>query len=470
MDRSNISAFLYTALYLLIPNAFFWVICNVLSVERPLINLDYLLVAACLFLPSRWPAIIAFCIFFIIDVLALVSQIYVFANIEHLYYLSNFVSTAPTVYQFYIASVFIFLALLLYLLPVTRKKASLAITLIALNLGIVAYAIENKLVEVELNTVRLIKNKIVGSPSVHTLNTRTTKFFQSHNEKSNSLFPTTEKVLSQELHDGMVLPDQLLLVINESWGIHLNPDIQGAIIKPLTDLYASGAIVNLAQGSAGFSGATVEAELKELCQTKTDNFNLRIIETGFENCLPNKLANNGYFTQSLHSASGILYDRIHWYSLAGFQSSLFFENLEWTRRCYSYPGGCDFEAINQVAESFTKHKKLFFYWLTLNSHAIYDRRDIILNEFDCSFFDINENTQTCRNLILQHQFFSILANSIKEGSFTGAKVLIVSDHTPIITNIEEKQANFKPAEIPWISFNVAKTAMQLSHKHEQTED
>ena len=387
--------------------------------------------------------------------LALVSQVFVFVSLEHLLYLSRFILVAPITYQLFTAALLIIFIGLVVALPKLAKRSSVSFALVALNLGLLIYAVETYTIEPELKSVRLIQHRVVGSSAVHSWSTRTGHFFQSHSEGGNEVFATNNRLATEPWWQQQdKLPEQLLLVLNESWGVPTNPLIQQEVLLPIAELVSDGYIAKLTDGQLPFTGATVDSELKALCRLAVHNFNLRNLEAGFENCLPNQLAAQGYFTQSLHAAAGVLYDRIHWYPMAGFQKSKFFEHYTWQRRCFSYPGGCDFEAIDFVAEAFAEHPKLFFYWLTLNTHAIYDRRDIVIDDFDCEAFAINPRTQSCRNLILQKQFFTVLANKIRTGAFSGAEILIVSDHDPVITNLAEKEENFEIAQIPWIRFKV----------------
>lgn len=151
-----------------------------------------------------------------------------------------------------------------------------------------------------------------------------------------------------------------------------------------------------------------------------------------------------------------MYDRKYWYPRAGLDERIFFETKVWPRRCYSFPGACDLDLMQEIPAFFSKSGKRFFYWLTLNSHSLYDKRDIKNDIFDCESFKINKESESCRNLKLQAQFFAGLAEILKAKEMQGVKVMIVGDHTPIIFNAQEKSANFVLNRVPWISFNTQK--------------
>jgi phosphoglycerol transferase MdoB-like AlkP superfamily enzyme len=184
------------------------------------------------------------------------------------------------------------------------------------------------------------------------------------------------------------------------------------------------------------------------------HYNLKDVTAGFENCLPNKLKQSGYDTHAIHGATGVMYDRVYWYPRAGFEHTTFFETNTWPRRCFSFPGACDIDMIETASKAFSSSQPTFLYWLTLNSHSVYDERDIHLDMFDCKQFDVDPTTQSCRNLKLHAQFFYSLAKSIDAGNFDGIEVIIVGDHAPIITSPEEKAAYFVDQQVPWVKFTI----------------
>src|SRR5690606_13493838 len=118
-------------------------------------------------------------------------------------------------------------------------------------------------------------------------------------------------------------------------------------------------------------------ELRELCMLQTNSYDLADLKQGFEPCLANRLKARGYSAVAMHGATGMMYDRRHWYPRAGFQEAIFFEDNIWPRRCFSFPGACDLDMLTEIEGFFAGPGSKFFYWLTLNSHAPYDRRDIV---------------------------------------------------------------------------------------------
>ena len=105
-----------------------------------------------------------------------------------------------------------------------------------------------------------------------------------------------------------------------------------------------------------------------------------------------------------------------------------------------------------IKTEFELNDKIFLYWLTLNTHAIYDKRDLVLDKFDCHKFKIEEDTASCRNLKLQAQFFDTLSNILKSPALKGTRVIVVGDHQPPI--IKNEISVFEDSKIPIIEFNV----------------
>jgi phosphoglycerol transferase MdoB-like AlkP superfamily enzyme len=129
---------------------------------------------------------------------------------------------------------------------------------------------------------------------------------------------------------------------------------------------------------------------------------------------------------------------------------LFFENRIWPRRCFSFPGACDLDMFDDVIKFFDAPGQRFFYWLTLNTHARYDARDIDEYKFDCEVFNVSASSESCRNFVLHAQFFSGLADALKTEAMSDVEVILVSDHSPILMSGEEKRQNFVEDSLPWV--------------------
>ena len=254
-----------------------------------------------------------------------------------------------------------------------------------------------------------------------------------------------------DLFDQPNTHDRVLLVVNKSWVVTANNAIQNDILSPILN---STHAIKVKRNKLSFIGETLGGELRELCEKAPIHYNLNNQIKGFESCLPNKYKQLGYHTVAVHGALGFMYDREYWYPRAVFQKMMFRDkglNIL-NSRCYSFPGSCDSNIAEKIIDKFKVNEKLFLYWLTLNTHAIYDKRGLKIDLFDCSEFNIEINTADWRNLKLQKQFFYTLSQVILDPSLSGTRVIVIGDHEPPFT--EEGSTVFVDAQVPVFEFEV----------------
>lgn len=247
--------------------------------------------------------------------------------------------------------------------------------------------------------------------------------------------------------------NKILVIVNESWGVLKNEGAQNDVLAPILQ---SEKIENTIQNTIDFTGFTIAGELRELCQKSPIHFNLKDQKTGFESCLPHYYKNLGYKTVAIHGALSVMYDRQYWYPRVGFDEILFRDNgLNLNNSfCYSFPGNCDKDITTVISSKFKENDNLFLYWLTLNTHSNYDMRDLEIDIFNCMYYEIKENSASCRNLKLQKQFFFNLSQILVNDEFMGTKVVIVGDHEPPIISTESSA--FVKSKVPIITFDVKK--------------
>ena len=189
-------------------------------------------------------------------------------------------------------------------------------------------------------------------------------------------------------------------------------------------------------------------------QSTTFSFSLKNVNSiEFKDCLPNKLKDLGYQTYSIHGASGELYDRLSWYPKAGFKKSYFFNDLSNGGMCKSFSGRCDVKIIPKIKSILHEDHKSLVYWMTLNTHAPYDDK-LFINGLNCRQLNLNENSESCKNLKLHYQFFSALSQLIDDPSMQGLEVYVAGDHSPPIFNMRENLFTFKGASVAWIHFKI----------------
>lgn len=436
-----------------LPNSLLYVASLYFSLSRPIINFDYVIVAFVFLLGWRkLGTILLFCAFFF-DVLFMLGQILPVLRISDVIYLFGFIDVAPLAYKILMfISVAIVLAKIFVFHIYSRQKIEMS-TMVLINGLLLSYVFFIAIGDRFSNRLWRINDvPPVASLAVSNINLRFDGFVQSFSDNPEPLEKAVyDGVTGHWLNDTGKAPEKIMLVVSESWGV-TRLEVTEALLRPIKEM--SSGVSDFDVGEINFTGLTVEAELRELCGLTTSHFNLGAVDGGFEVCLPNLFNAKNYRTVGIHGAFGLMYDRANWYPKAGFNETLFFESVEWPQRCYSFPGACDIDIMERLNGYFDNEQKVFLYWLTLNSHAFYDVRDIRYDVFSCEQYNIPNETSTCRNLKIHAQFFDRLAMKLNDPVFEGVRVFIVGDHEPVIPDAEEKSRFFEASKVPWVSFIV----------------
>ena len=256
-----------------------------------------------------------------------------------------------------------------------------------------------------------------------------------------------------ESYKPILKADKTLLILVESWGDPKNPSEKNLQIK---SLQAAGISIDI-NTTISTSGSTVSAEMRELCRLNNKSVVIEPNTAIFEDCLPNRARKLGYKTYSIHAASGGMYDRLDWYPKIGFEHSRFFGTIpeQGMRKCNSMPGLCDVDMVGYVFNQIQHENKVFYYWLTLNSHFPYDERDIFISPSLCRQVNLVEGEQRCRHFLQQQQFFNALASYIAahKKELVGTQVIIVGDHNPPFYRDMDREA-FHEDVVPLIAFTI----------------
>lgn len=430
---------------LILPNSAFIAASQWLEISRPLINWDYAFSALLIALGWRKIGILISLAFLLIDTLTLASQILPFTRLNEIAYLLKFATTASSFHSTLLITTVILIFLKSLSLAYSGEKITRAQALILFNTITLATVISNLLPSSEESKFYQQKKTLISSQTVNFLSSRQSVFLSFFTESGQALTPLPRAGSASNAWKGQ-LKNRLLLIVVESWGAVKDPALQKTLIAPL-----ASHTYNIAQhGEINFTGVTLGGELRELCHLHPNHFNLSEQLIGFEDCLPNRLKKLGYATKGMHGAVSLMYDRRKWYPRAGIDDPIFFESKAWPRRCYSFPGACDIDMLGELETFFSLSGKRFFYWLTLNSHSRYDPRDIKLDKFNCQKYLIPTDSESCRNLKLQAQFFYSLSKSLEKLSMRDIDIIIVGDHTPVIMNLSEKHQVFKDGTVPWL--------------------
>lgn len=448
---------IFTLFFLfLVPNLIFKLSADFFGVGRPLLNFDFVISALILICGYRKFSLLTVFLFSLIEVFTIVGQLFPFLRVSDFVYLLNFIYLSPGSYLLYIFMGAVTVVLNLasfYFFPTSFVYRVSGVFFV--NLFLFLYVIGLFHASEGNKYYRLSSAKLVDSILLYQVDARASGFVGAFGLPAKPLQKARYLgALKANVQDGHI-KDKVLLIINESWGISKSQEIQTALIAPLRSNPAvKGELSAFEEGELDFVGATVDAELRELCGLSASNFNLKEVSDGFDDCFPWRFRQQGAEAVAFHGAVGTMYDRVFWYPRAGFSEAVFYDSSQWAQRCYSFPGACDHEVLGKVLDVLNGADQVFVYWLTLNTHAIYDRRDLFYNGFDCERFEVGAETQTCRNLELQAQFFHNLANAVEDGRLSGTRVVVVGDHAPPIFNSDEKDRSFFSHKVPWISFTV----------------
>jgi hypothetical protein len=444
------------ALFALFPNLIFWLLEYRFDLGRSVFNLDYLMAGVLFAIGWRRLGAGLLVLLFALDVLVLVGQVYPFLRLQDLVYLAGLLPRAPGVFQLFVIVMVLYLLGLAMLMVRHGRHLLPVAALIPLNIGLLAYGVHVYGDPDRSERMwRMRDDLVIDSQSINFIEGRMGGFFDSFTLSGEPFEKVgfhggTERWTETPVEQ---LSPKLLLVVVESWGFFRDEKIRNGIVAPL--LEASAGFEWLEQGDIAFAGATVAGELRELCGLRLNHFNLKNVETGFESCLPRRLHEHGYATAAVHGAVGLMYDRIHWYPRAGFDELHFMETQDWESRCYSFPGICDSEIAQRfIKGAFSGSGKRFVYWLTLNSHSIYDERDLHGDFFDCGAHGLPQGSELCRASKLHAQLFSDLAAIVGDAAMQGVEVLVVGDHPPPLLSTPDKEAYLEPDTVPWLHFRV----------------
>lgn len=451
---------LYRHLYpffclLVLPNIVLYLAGEYFGTVRPLVNIDYVLPGMVFLFGFKALGVVLLVTVVCIDIFSLVSQFFPFLLISDFLYFFSVVNEAPASYLNYIFYSLLLIAVNLVFFWRLRKQSSKHTAWVVIDLMVLGFMLQVFVLE-GAGTEKLwrMKERVIGSQIVANVNSRNIGFVRNISKPSQPLERARYQGATDQWFERIAkreMPSKVILIVAESWGVS-GESANLAVIKPLYDMQNRFEFFNT--GELEFSGATVNGELRELCRKHSSSFNLSKSEHGFGGCLPNLLAEIGYETRAMHAAAGMMYNRYDWYPRAGFSDQVFFESRNWPNRCYSFPGACDLDLMQTIPSFFKSNERAFLYWLTLNTHAVYDERDIRRDELDCKSIGMGSNSQTCRNLTLHRQFFSGFADILKSDALSGAEVIVVGDHEPPIFNIEEKEENFVENRVPWVHFKL----------------
>lgn len=248
----------------------------------------------------------------------------------------------------------------------------------------------------------------------------------------------------------------LVLIMMESLGVPLN---NKAMSDKLFAYYDNSAIrdrYEVSQGTSLYYNSTTSGEFRELCGKWGDYYELLDpAEAAKQNCLPVRLAGQGYATHAMHSFQGDFFKRAEWYPNIGFQTREFWPDLrdkgvEWCGGVFA--GACDRQIPKLLAENLKKAKQpTFLYWLTLNTHLPVPE-GLNLDVDDCQKVSAElarDFPMICRQFAIFDDIDKALVKEITASDFPEADILIVGDHMPPYYD-RHHRSQFDPERVPWL--------------------
>ena len=437
---------IYFIVCALLPNFLFWVVSYYTHTIRSWVNLDYFVIALFFCLPSIWIRLLAnilLLVDFFIDSLLIVVQLFPIKGISDSIQLLPLIGTAPIEYRLMLGLGLIWLLIIVFAMNLQRKKQNIKSKFI-----LTLYLIFGSLIVVNSYSPKFVSSRFIGY-----LEGKYNNFRQDDNTNADArMFNSGHKSLSLQLLS-KTNSNRILLVIDESWGSVSNPKLQDAIVQKILD--KRDDFEYLERGIKKFSGVTVQAELKELCQLDLSNIDTQnISKKDLSKCLPKLLRNRGYTTYAVHGSTGTFYDRSDWYPAVGFQHLLFSENMKDKPKCSAFEGVCDSAIFPDIKKMLLANQQSFVYWMTLTTHFPYAQQDIELKRIQCEQYGLSSDSRSCRNNVLHAQFFDQLAQWLNDPALKGLEVVVIGDHQPPMFDLAAQQANYHDYTVSWLHFKL----------------
>lgn len=436
-----------------LPNALIFLIVNLIDINivRAPIDIDYFICVLLLAFSNKYLKMLGglfFIGFFCSDMLFIALRCIPYEMpLPDFFYQLKALFKGPMIFQYFALGVLCLgilqLVLLCYFSPKADVKSLFSVVVLCIIIAVSLFGIA--------------KINLLISPSyLFVKNYERYSTLSSDVKLMPSEFSNATKPWFEELKRNKPLSSKLLLVVNESWGVPKNKEAQQEILAKLKSLEK---FEFFKEGASKAAHSTSAGELREICDGEVAGFSSLISahkSYGYDRCLPNQLKAQGYDAVSVHALSDILYDRLHWYPVIGFDQIYFGNDIDLPKDSFDNRGIFDPNLVPFIASKIQKHPKIFLYWLTVTTHYNYREEEIKDHRFSCAKYDIPRESEACRNLMLQAQYFDALADLISRPEMRGLEVIVAGDHEPPFL-MDKNKANgsrFVTDEVYWIHFKV----------------
>ena len=259
-----------------------------------------------------------------------------------------------------------------------------------------------------------------------------------------------------ERNESMRVNGALLVVMVENLGVFADPEHNRRLFEGL-QTQAVRARYRVREGVSPSVGATTSATLRELCGRWAAYRSILAGEGAKDHdCMPARLAAQGYETHAIHAYSGRMFDRFDWYPRIGFQHLVFEEQMRARGergRCGAvFRSACDQAAANLVKRLLTESgdQPRFVYWLTVDSHMPIEPLDGG-SRWDCMAGGPFGNKTVCLVAQIWADVIDATAGIATDpGLAAPTAILVVGDHPPGFVS-RGVQRYFLPGVVPWIA-------------------
>lgn len=422
-----------------LPNIVFLLACFFLSATRPLINIDYIFPCLLLSFNNIFARIIGFVIYVLmifIEAYIIMVQFFNFLDLGGLRDFLPFIFDAPKEYIFLYSLLIIFAIILPLSAWILNRNAQKLYAIAFSIIAFIAYYLFGYMGNFTCECIFEKKGGAFAVPVFYVYSQTFNTKMVSSGLFERSLFRHAQLISYPENNERAAgnikqpYNKKILFIVAESLGTLTDESAQQEMFSKINEQKENYEFLNV--GEISVNNATVQGELRELCNKTTEGgYDSRHLSAeDFSTCLPQLLVKQGYYTVAFHGAGSNMYHRKSLYPKLGFKKIMFNEQMLDKKRCHSFNGTCDSEIFPLVANELAQHDKVLVYWLTLTSHYPYDKRDIFNHRFDCVQFNIEQDNPICRNIKMQTQFMDLLAQLSVLPEMSGVEVFIVGDHAP----------------------------------------
>lgn len=478
--------------FALLPNVLFLALGQFLSLDVYFINYDYLLLAAFTLVVGRTWGVVVLIPVLIGDLLVRAGPVFNLSVPELINSARELVMIDPvvvgTVAFLVLVSIAVVASFIRILLVDLERDVRVAGGLGVLGLLVMAGSAWAWQPHVNQDHELIVPDPLVTSSSqrftegVLKINT------YRNNPPSKLGIPSATDTLFSVIEQKRELPDKVVLVVAEGMGLFTDdpefPSIRAAQKRKKTEqarllaqrLY-SNEINQLVRNplmtsslrkqyrvDAGVipkEGGTVEAEIRELCQSQVRSKYPNPKYLPRNNCLPDLLAEEGYQITGIHGNSSRMFSRHVWWKGLGIERRYFTHDIARItgRKRHCPPtvfesARCDEDALFVLKKKVLQQPgKQFVHWLTINAHQPVQHPDTTLTDVRCSDRAIfQEVPKLCREIQFQHALTSMLAEVAQDPPPGEVAFIVVGDHGVSFTMDNDKvyiRRGYVPYVVLW---------------------